>query len=250
MYRLEAQDLVKGPFMGLWSLLAFQAGFINSIGFLACHRFVSHVTGFGSQVGVSLGQGKYALAAEMLSAPAAFILGAWTNGILTVSRTARGLRPYYDWVTFLIPIILVALFLAGSQGLFGVFGEPLLLHRDFAFLGGLSFVCGMQNACFATLTKGQVRTTHLTGISTDVGTDLALSFHPDIQSSERTMARKRNVLRGLTIVSFATGAVVSALLDNRLEYTALLIPAGTAFFVWGVFLSVKRELDQIYPAQA
>ena len=49
----------------LWLSLAFQGGFMNAGGFLACHRFVSHVTGYGTHVGVALGREEYLGAFEM-----------------------------------------------------------------------------------------------------------------------------------------------------------------------------------------
>lgn len=243
MYRLEPKDFLKGRFIGLWSFLAFQAGFINSIGFLACHRFVSHVTGFGSQVGITIGSGNYVLALEMLSAPLAFVLGAWVNGVLTVARHSRGLNPRYDMVTLIIPLALFLLTIAGVQDLFGPFGEPLLLFRDFVFLCSLSFICGLQNACFATLTKGQIRTTHLTGISTDFGTDLSLIINGGMGEEERKLARKRNFMRVMTFVSFSMGALISALVDSRLEYWALLLPTMTSSLVSTIFFWFKYELD-------
>ncbi len=243
MYRLEPKDFVKGRFIGLWSFLAFQAGFINSIGFLACHRFVSHLTGFSSQVGITIGSGNYVLALEMLSAPLAFVLGAWISGVLTVARRSRGLAPRYDLVTIIIPLALSLLMVAGVLGLFGPFGEPLLLFRDFVFLCLLSFVCGLQNACFATLTKGQIRTTHLTGISTDFGTDLSLIINGGISDDERRLARKRNFMRAMTFASFSLGALISALVDSWLEYWALLVPTMTSSLVSALFFFVKYELD-------
>jgi len=245
MYCLEPQDFVKGHFIGLWSLLAFQAGFINSIGFLACHRFVSHVTGFSSQLGITIGSGKYVLALEMLSAPIAFVIGAWVNGVLTIARSSRGLTPRYDLVTIIIPITLFLLMITGVQGHFGPFGEPLLLFRDFILLSSLSFICGLQNACFATLTKGQIRTTHLTGISTDFGTDLSLIINGGLSDNESKLARKRNFMRAMTFVSFSSGALISSIVDSLFEYWALLLPAVTSSLVSAIFFLVRYEIDNV-----
>jgi uncharacterized membrane protein YoaK (UPF0700 family) len=233
MYRLRAEDYVKNRFVGLWSVLAFQAGFINSIGFLAFHKFVSHMTGYGSQIGINLGRGEKLIALETLSAPIAFVLGAWFSGCLTVARSARGERP----------IFLGALLVAGENGLFGEFGEPLVFTRDFLFLATLSFVCGMQNACFATLTKGQIRTTHLTGISTDFGTDLALITSGNLSDPELRMARRRNFMRFMTFFSFTFGAILSALVDSQLKFMALAVPCITSTLVAFVFFKVKFEID-------
>lgn len=243
MYRLEPKDYVSNRFVGLWGLLAFQAGFINSIGFLACHRFVSHVTGFGTQVGISFGKQEYWLALEMLSAPIAFIFGAWFNGFLTVARHSRGLTPRYDLVNLFMPLTILILIIASQLGLFGEFGEPLVLGRDFILLASLSFLCGMQNACFATLTKGQIRTTHLTGISTDIGTDLALTLNGQLPKEQRRLAKRRNFMRLITFFSFSIGAGISAVIDTKLKYNALFIPFLTSLIVAFIFFKVKFELD-------
>jgi uncharacterized membrane protein YoaK (UPF0700 family) len=245
VYRLEPQDYIKKRFIGLWSLLAFQAGFINSIGFLACQRYVSHVTGFDSQVGISLGQGRPWLALELACAPLSFVGGAWLCGHLTVARKARGLVPRYDLITLLMPAALLALMLAGIQGYFGPFGEPLILARDLVLLYCLSFLCGSQNATFATLTQGQIRTTHLTGISTDFGTDLALILSGQLPEAERRTLRYKNLTRALTFSSFSVGALVSALWDTRLGYASLAVPSLTATVVAAVFWAGKLRLNRL-----
>jgi uncharacterized membrane protein YoaK (UPF0700 family) len=243
MYRLEPQDYVKPRFISLWGLLAFQAGFINSLGFLACHRFVSHVTGFGTQVGISLGEGRYWYAFEMFSAPLCFILGAWFNGFLTVARRSRGLVPRYDLVNLLMPVVILLLMIGGVLGFFGPFGEPLEFSRDFFLLGSLSFLCGMQNACFATLTKGQIRTTHLTGISTDLGTDLALTLHGGLNAHDRDLAIRRNIKRVVTFTAFSLGALISAVIDSRLGYWSFSIPMTTSLTVAMIFFMVRYEIE-------
>jgi uncharacterized membrane protein YoaK (UPF0700 family) len=243
MYRLVPADFVKPRYMSLWGLLAFQAGFINSLGFLACSRFVSHVTGFGTQVGIALGDGRYWYALEMFSAPLTFILGAWFNGVLTVARRSRQLTPRYDLVNLIIPGMILILMTAGVSGFFGPFGQPIEYGRDFLLLGSLSFLCGMQNACFATLTMGQIRTTHLTGISTDIGTDLALAWHGKLSAQDRSLAILRNIKRVITFSAFSLGALISALIDSGMGYWSFAIPLATSSIVSFVFLRVRYEFQ-------
>ena len=201
------------------------------------------MTGFGTQLGVTVGEGSYFLAAELITAPAAFITGAWVNGLLTVARTSRGAAPRYDLVTLIMPILIFALLIGGNMGVFGKFGGPLLFSQHFIFLDTLSFVCGMQNACFATLTKGQIRTTHLTGLSTDFGTDLALTLAGELPDEEKTLLKKKNIMRAATFGSFFFGAAISAIVDSSLQYWSLAVPLTTSLFVTGVFFTVKYEID-------
>lgn len=243
MYRLEPKDYVRNRYLGLWGTLAFQAGFINSLGFLACQRFVSHVTGFGTHVGISLGEGKYATALELFSAPAFFIFGAWVSANLTVARQSRGEVPRYDLVTLAMPAILFVMMILGANGVFGAFGEPHSFQQDAFLLSSLTFLCGMQNGCFATLTRGQIRTTHLTGISTDIGTDLALTLNGRLAPEEHQQAIRRNLMRIITFSAFSIGALISALIDAKLLYWSFAIPLATSVGVAIVFQIEKYKLN-------
>jgi uncharacterized membrane protein YoaK (UPF0700 family) len=234
MYRLEAKDYVSNKYIGLWGLAAFQAGFINSLGFLACQRFVSHVTGFSTHVGISIGDNNYLYALELFTAPIFFVLGAWFNGFLTVSNESKNMHPRYDLVLFIYPILLTVIMSLGLLGVFGPFGGNLSFQQDFLLLNTLTFLCGMQNACFATLTKGQIRTTHLTGLSTDFGTDLSLILNGSLKLEERILLVRKNWMRFITFTSFSLGAVLSAILDNKMGYLSFLIPilTSTAFLLF------------------
>ena len=229
--QLNPDEYSTRRWVWLWLLLGFQAGFINSIGFLAFGRFVSHMTGFGSQVGITLGNGNYFQSLEMVSLPISFVLGAFVAGRLTIVPISHGKVPRYDWVAFLIPMILVAIWLAAELDYFGEFGEPLVFTRDFLFLSSLSFVCGLQNACYANLTKGHIRTTHLTGIATDLGSDLALVASGKLSDTEREIARGKNWIRFLTFLTFSLGAVISSIVDARLKFMSLLFPVATSTFI-------------------
>ncbi len=243
MHRLPREAFLKSRFLPLWGLLGFQAGFINSFGFLACQRFVSHVTGFGTQVGMSIGAGQYAFAIEMLGAPFFFIFGSFTSACLTVVREERGLPPRYDGVIGLMPWMILACAVLGFAGVFGPFTETLLLPRDFVLLFSLSLICGMQNGCFTTMSHGQIRTTHLTGISTDFGTDLARSVFGRLEGGRRALVLQTNRVRMMTFFAFSLGAVLSAFMENRLGYLGLGIPVVTSTVVWIFARRVKREID-------
>lgn len=243
MYRLEREEFLKFPLIGLWSLLGFQAGFINSFGFLSCGRFVSHVTGFGTQIGMAMGESRWWLAFELLGFPISFIFGAFFSGLLTSAKLERGLKPRYDLITLFLPFILLLIGFAGTLGMFGTFGETLREVRDFVLLFSLSFACGMQNACFATMTKGQIRTTHLTGISTDIGTDLARLYFGKLSWAERKLVLRANVSRFATFGSFAIGSIISVLATEQLHYKALMFPLLASLTVYFVVTKIRSDMD-------
>ncbi len=246
MYRLDREEFVQPRFVSLWSILAFQAGYLNALGFLACGRYVTHVTGVGTQLGIGLANQKLFFILELAGFPISFILGSFLSGVLTIARIERGKKPFFDAVTLLLPIGLFALMVSGLAGAFGTFGEELLLPRDFALLYSLSFAAGMQNGCFATLTKGQIRTTHLTGISTDIGTDFARLWFGKLSGKERELTRLTNLSRIFTFVSFTTGSIISVMISRHLEYGSLIVPVLTSIGIAVAIKGVGLELDRKY----
>lgn len=246
MYRLDREDFLSYRLMGLWSLMAFQAGFINSFGFLSCGRYVSHVTGFGTQIGLAMASSQFSLAVEFFGLPLFFILGSLMSGTMTISRLERGLRPRYDYVTMLLNVALVLICIGGAHGLWGPFEQTPAHLGSIALLFGLSFICGMQNGCFATLTRGLIRTTHLTGLSTDLGTDLARMWTGNLSKEEYRLARRANITRFSTIIAFSLGAIISVPTTEFLDYVALVVPVATSLIAYLVVLEVSRKMDQLH----
>lgn len=244
MYRLEREDYVKTPYLFLWALLAFQAGFVNTFGFLSCGRYVSHVTGFGTQIGVALANREPDFALELLGFPLSFMFGSFITGLITAARIERGRRPHFEQVTLVMPLIVLLLLVLGYRGVFGTFGEDLLHAHDFALLYLLSFFCGMQNGCFAILTKGQIRTTHLTGISTDIGSDFARIWFGNLQKTELELTRRVNFSRITTFLAFAFGAIASVRVSEDLHYSALIVPLVTSTTAFGAIYWIGRKLDR------
>lgn len=245
MYRLDREEFVQPNMIALWAVLGFQAGFVNAFGFLSCGRYVSHVTGIGTQVGIALASKNLLFAFELLGFPICFVLGSFINGVLTSSRIERKQKPRFDLIALIIPLGLFTLATIGKSGFFGVFGAEL--DQDFnelPLLFGLSFICGIQNGCFAVLTKGQIRTTHLTGISTDIGTDLARLFFGKLNSEERSLTKLVNFSRMVTFLAFSTGSICSVLISKKHGYSALLVPVMTSSSVYFVSKFVERMLDR------
>jgi uncharacterized membrane protein YoaK (UPF0700 family) len=232
MFKSNAfKDILKNDNKKLWLLLAFQSGFINAGGFIACHRFVTHVTGFGSNIGLSFANNKIWIAMEMALAPVSFILGAAFSAFLIDRNTYQQREGQVKASVLIQSAFLIGVFVFGELGLFGVFGEPLVLQRDFALLFSLCFISGMQNGTFASLTNGMIRTTHLTGLATDLGLNVVRIPYLKVDDRERTYQRRVNRLRLNTILSFSGGSFVAAIIFKKLGYHGFIVPALTSLVV-------------------
>lgn len=215
----EVLSLRHGP---SWMILALAAGATNAGAFLACQRFVTHVTGTVTRVGLDVGS--WSLVAEYGLVLGAFVLGAFLSVFAIQGRTLRGL-PARPWAPMAgVAGLLAAAALAGDAGLFGAMGGPVEEGADFALLCVVALAMGLMNATVASSTALAVRTTHMTGPATDAGVSLGVALFS--RGAERAQALRLAALRGGKVLAFALGAAVMVELVGALNYLAFLVPAS------------------------
>lgn len=225
-----------------WLLLALAAGSVNAGAFLACQRFVTHITGLTTQLGIDAGL--WSLMAEYGVVVLCFIAGAMSSVIALQRRQQRGKPPLHAAALVLVSVMLAGVALAGHAGLFGRFGASVEQPTDFLLLSLLSFAMGLQNATVSTATGGTVRTTHMTGPATDLGVQLGSSF--SAQGEARRAALQGVMLRGGKIIAFASGAALMVPAVRAGGYLAFLIPG--AFILTATVLSFIPGLSVDIPS--
>lgn len=234
------KDVVRPRNQVVWLLLAFQGGFMNAGGFLALHRFVSHMSGYGTYVGVELGRKNYLGAIEMALAPLFFVAGAAYSGWLVDRKILLGKEPRIEMGILSLALINLFIYLAEFSGVLGTFGEPLVLQRDFFLLFCLCFACGVQNGLFSGLTTGQVRTTHLTGPMTDIGLNLVKILTLPRVDPQREQLAWVNWLRVKLVLAFSGGSLIAYLVFETVTYEGFAIPCVISFFlIWYIKRLVK-----------
>ena len=213
-----------------WFLLSFNGGAINAGGFLATGRFVSHVTGFATLFGVDATRASISTAVGILSVPLFFLLGAFTAGILIDRPVHLGKRPHFDWVMGISAVCL--LFASGGSQIFnfGIFGEQIHLHQAYLLLVLLCLASGLQNAAITSSSGKSVRTTHLTGLTTDLGLGLARIVSFGYSGAQKDAELRANYLRIGSIASFILGSAFGAYIFLKLEYVGFLIPAAISAY--------------------
>jgi len=204
--------------------LAFVAGAANAGAFLAVQLYTSHMTGIVSSLADNLVLGEYTLALGALGAVTSFLLGAMVSAIMINYGRRRALRSQ-----FALPLLLEA-------GLFLVFG---LMGSVLADVPGLfvpatvmllCFTMGLQNAVITKISGSVVRTTHLTGVITDLGIELGKLVYWNRSlagPAQPVMAdRDRLTMLLLLIVCFLVGGVLGAVGFKQFGYLATLPLAG------------------------
>jgi uncharacterized membrane protein YoaK (UPF0700 family) len=213
-----------------WMLLAFAAGGVNAAALLACQRYVTHVTGTATRIGVDAGRPELLL--DYAIVLVCFLAGAMTSVLSLQGRRARGKEPLWALPLLIVAGVLVFAGVLGKLGVFGPFGSTVETPGDFFLLSILSFAMGLQNASVSTSTGLAIRTSHMTGPTTDLGVHLATAYFE--QGEARRAALRAAALRAGKLTAFVFGAVAMIPLSAQLEYLCLVIPAFLVVIAAGV----------------
>lgn len=220
-----------------WALLALAAGSVNAGALLACERFVTHVTGTVTRVGVDIHD--WVLMVDYALVLVAFLVGAMASVLPIQARALRGRTPMHALPLVVVAGVLVAVAVVGHLGVFGPIGGELEQAADFALLCVLAFAMGLMNASVSTSTALAVRTTHMTGPATDFGVHLATAWVT--VGEARAQALRGAALRGGKIISFCLGAAVMVPTMAVLGHLAFAMPA--------VFVLVATARSFVPPAR-
>ena len=184
--------------------LAFVAGAINAGGFLAVQQYTSHMTGIVSAMADNLALGDYGLVLVGTGGLLSFLAGAVCSTVMVNAARQRQLHS-----EFAAPLLLEALLLL----VFGLLGARLAQVTGLVFqvqlpvtVMLLCFIMGLQNAVITKLSGAVIRTTHITGVVTDIGIELGRLLARSTQFNPThlgTLAR--------LVLSFFAGGVVGAL---------------------------------------
>jgi uncharacterized membrane protein YoaK (UPF0700 family) len=226
-----------------WFLLSFMAGNLNAGGFLACSRFVTHVTGFATLAGIELASGQARAGIGMLAVPLFFLFGVMVSAYFIDRRLNIGKRPRYGFVMMLVASCLGLVILGGAFRLFGDFDLVFVLKRDFLLMALLCMASGLMNAAITTSSGAFVRITHLTGITTDLGIGVMRVLAMSPGDKHYRMEKLANFYRAGNIFCFTIGSLVGASLFIRIKYLGFLLPFALALYAARLAYGSKDEGD-------
>jgi len=186
-------------------ILAFLAGCINAIGLLGFqHQSISHLSGTATLLGTDL-LSFNETSLDLVLVLVSFLLGSMVSGFL-LSGTSVKLGRHYDSLL----IIEAALLFAAVYFL----SNKIAIGHYLA-----SAACGLQNALATRYSGAVIRTTHLTGIFTDLGIMLGAAL------KKEPFDNRKAILFLLIIFGFILGGTLGAYLFHTISFKALLVPA-------------------------
>lgn len=205
--------------------LTFVAGAANAGGFLAVQQYTSHMSGIVSAMADHLVLGWPGVFLQGLGALLSFIAGSATAAVIINLARRSHLRSEYA-----LPLVLEAALLV----CFGLLGSNLEQMRGLfvpATVMVLCFIMGLQNAMVTKVSRAEIRTTHVTGMVTDVGIELGKLFYWNVAASGddtpfvRADRAKLRML-AMLILLFFLGGMVGAMGFAHAGFSATLPLAG------------------------
>ncbi len=190
-------------------ILAFMAGIINVVGFMSFeHQGITHLTGTTTMLGSAIADADVTSIVHLLCIIGSFFLGAVVSGTIIGDSTLRLGRRY--GVALLIEAIalVLAVHFLDQQSPFGI------------YLAGAA--CGLQNAMASTFSGTVIRTSHVTGMFTDLGIFLGHYMRG------LAIERRRLGLCLVVITGFFIGGIVGAYGFKLWHYSVLYLPAAIA----------------------
>ncbi|MEZ6233674.1 MAG: YoaK family protein [Phycisphaerales bacterium] len=204
--------------------LAAIAGMVNAATLAAGSLPVTHLTGSLSRVSGDIASGDFVHAIPLASITLGFVLGAAISGALVGEVSLRGGRAY--GLALIAEACLIAL------------AALLLKPAPLIAVTAAAIGSGMQNALAATYGRLIIRTTHMTGIATDIGVLLGRI------ARGRPAERWKLALLSALLAAFTLGGFAGWLLEARLGADALLVPAGILLALGLAYRLVKRRLRE------
>lgn len=203
-------------------VLAFIAGMINAVGFLGFrHQAVTHMTGTTSLLGVSATAGDTASLLHFGAMLLAFVAGCAISGYVIGNSALKLGRRYGVALTIESAMLFIAV--------------PLLHRHDDAGLWLAAAASGLQNAMAATYSGAVVRTSHVSGLVTDLGTFLGQWLRGDGADGRRVR------LYLALFAAFLGGGFASGATYPWWQERTLLIPAVLTGFTGVAYFAYRRR---------
>lgn len=215
MFRHKGKNRTLKHNLSIASLLSFVAGLVNVAGFMAVQQLTTNVTGHFAFLIDEVFQLEFKKALTFFFYIFFFFFGSFTSNFIIEFYSRK-----YKSSPFIIPIFLEICILIGMA----LFGHMLIEYDANLLAYALLFAMGMQNSLVTTISNSIVRTTHLTGLFTDLGIEMSQWFFYKKEQQRKQL--KSSIRLRLTIINFFfLGGIIGGIFYTYLQLHILLIAA-------------------------
>lgn len=217
------------------TLLSFVAGMVNVVGFLSVHELTTNVTGHFAFFVEEILQFNFSQSLKYFVFIFFFFAGSFVSN-LSVELFSRN----HDRHIYRIPVLTETILLFSVA----ILGKSLIVSYPEALACSLLFAMGMQNSLVTSISNSVVRTTHLTGLFTDLGIELSqLMFYKKVEQKQALISSIK--LRLYIINFFFLGGLTGGFVYIYLKLHTLWI-AGGALLMGLIYDDLKVKVKRIY----
>ena len=235
MFRHKGKNRTFAHDLRLATLLSFVAGLVNITGVLALKTLTTNVTGHFAFFAEEIMRNDYAIAFTFFLFTIFFLLGSFLSSFLQELISLKNPDLSHIFPITLEMVILIAVGIFGtSSGIYTLDGK---LTAFFLLLS-----MGIQNSLVTNISKSTVRTTHLTGLFTDLGIELSQLFF--YKKPEEVKKLKTSIFLRLSIITFFfLGCFSGGIIYQLLEIKTLFIAAFVLLIAqWYDYMRLKFHL--------
>ncbi|MCA6440562.1 MAG: YoaK family protein [Sediminibacterium sp.] len=216
MFRHQGKTRTLSHNLKIASLLSFVAGLVNVAGFLAVQRLTTNVTGHFAFFVDEVFKLNFWQAFVYFLYVFFFFLGSFISNFLIEMISKKD-----DHYIYVVPASIECLILF----MIGFFGKDMVTENPNIIAFSLLFAMGLQNSLVTTISSASVRTTHLTGLFTDLGIELSqLFFYKSKEQKQRLLS---SIKLRLTIINFFFfGGIMGGVLYSQVALRSLLFSAS------------------------
>ncbi len=236
MFRHKGKSRKFRQNLGIASLLSFVAGVVNVVGFLAVQRLTTNVTGHFAFLVEEATYADFHQALNYFLYIFFFFSGAFFSRLL-IELTSRVNEKY----VFIVPVVVEIVILTVIASL----SYDYIRQNPNGVSCALLFAMGLQNALVTVISNSVVRTTHLTGLFTDMGIEVAQLFFKG-EGKQRRKLISSIELRITIIAAFFLGGVTAGFLFPSLRVGTLLL--ASSILIVGLmidYMTIRIRLARI-----
>ncbi|MDO6807417.1 YoaK family protein [Zobellia galactanivorans] len=225
MFRHQGKSRTLKHNLQIATVLSFVAGIVNVTGFLSIKQLTTNVTGHFALFIYDVANFKFWRGTIYFLYIFSFLFGSFLSSFLIEKFRANKKLNVFVLPTTIECLVLISIALSSNVMKLESFDTIACL---------LLFAMGLQNSYVTKISNAIVRTTHLTGLFTDLGIEISQLFFPKLHPNREKL--KSNIqLRVYIILFFFAGGLVGGFLYSKMEFKLNTLIVGAAILLSSLF---------------
>jgi uncharacterized membrane protein YoaK (UPF0700 family) len=199
---------------------------------MACYLFTANVTGHATNLSQHVLNSHWLEMLLAFAALAMFFAGSFAASFLIHSFLHKGVYKAYA-LPFILEIILLL-----AIAFFGVYYNNMVDENPKLLAAALLFSMGLQNSTVTIVTRGIVKSSHVTGLVTDLGSEAAEWLHNARKKTAKLKSKLR--LRFTILGSYIVGGLAGGVVFSEYEFAAFFCIAAVLLVLLVADLFMKK----------